>query len=114
VRRRSCAPASPGIGRCGAVVIKTPRVPKKSNHWSVGRSFQLFKYYRTMVPVNELEHPAREAIVLEDVLFALSDPVRLDLVRQLRESSLTAASCTTLDPSVPKSTKSHMFKVLRE
>ncbi|MCW4458767.1 helix-turn-helix transcriptional regulator [Microbacterium sp. MPKO10] len=67
-----------------------------------------------MVPVNELEHPAREAIVLEDVLFALSDPVRLDLVRQLRESSLTAASCTTLDPSVPKSTKSHMFKVLRE
>lgn len=67
-----------------------------------------------MVPVNELEHPAREAIVLEDVLFALSDPARLDLVRQLRESSLTAASCTTLDPSVPKSTKSHMFKVLRE
>lgn len=67
-----------------------------------------------MVPVSELEHPPREAIVLEEVLFALSDPARLDLVRQLRESSLTAASCTTLHPSIPKSTKSHMFKVLRE
>ncbi len=51
---------------------------------------------------------------MEDVLFALSDPARLDLVRQLRESSLTAASCTTLDPAMPKSTRSHMLKVLRE
>ncbi|GAB2523998.1 ArsR/SmtB family transcription factor [Paramicrobacterium agarici] len=67
-----------------------------------------------MVPSADLEHPDRDAIVLEDVLFALSDPARLDLVRQLRDGPMAAANCTTIDPRVPKSTKSHMFKVLRE
>lgn len=67
-----------------------------------------------MAPTVDLEHPDRDAIVLEDVLFALSDPARLDLVRQLRSGPMAAVNCTTLDPSVPKSTKSHMLKVLRE
>jgi len=62
----------------------------------------------------ELPHPDREAIVLSDVLFALSDPDRLDMVRQLRGGPLDAVDCFVGDPPVPKSTKSHLMKVLRE
>jgi DNA-binding transcriptional ArsR family regulator len=47
------------------------------------------------------------------VLHALADPVRLDLVRQLDDSS-TAIACGRFDTSVAKSTLSHHFKILRE
>lgn len=67
-----------------------------------------------MASSTELEHPEQGAIVLEEVLFALSDPGRLDLVRQLRDGPMKAASCTALDPNLPKSTRSHTLKVLRE
>ena len=62
----------------------------------------------------ELPHPDREAVELAGVLFALSDPDRLDIVRQLRAGPMDAALCSTADPSIPKSTKSHLMKVLRE
>jgi DNA-binding transcriptional ArsR family regulator len=62
----------------------------------------------------ELPHPDRDALDLGTVLFALSDPERREIVRQLREGPLDAANCTTLDPTIPKSTKSHLMKVLRE
>jgi DNA-binding transcriptional ArsR family regulator len=62
----------------------------------------------------DLPHPERDALQLPAVLFALSDPDRLEIVRQLREGPMDAANCTTLDPSIPKSTKSHLMKVLRE
>jgi len=62
----------------------------------------------------ELPHPAREAIALEDVLFALSDPERLEIVRQLRDGPMDAANCSASDPTMPKSTRSHRMKVLRE
>lgn len=62
----------------------------------------------------DLAHPDREAIHLPGVLFALSDPDRLAMVRQLRDGPMDAANCTALDPSIPKSTKSHLMKVLRE
>jgi DNA-binding transcriptional ArsR family regulator len=47
------------------------------------------------------------------VLRALADPVRLSLVRQLRESD-TAIACGRFDTGVAKNTLSHHFKVLRE
>lgn len=47
------------------------------------------------------------------VLHALADPVRLDLVRQLSEST-TAIACGRFDTTVAKSTLSHHFKILRE
>jgi DNA-binding transcriptional ArsR family regulator len=62
----------------------------------------------------ELPHPPREDLRLADVLFALSDPDRLDIVRQVASGALEMAQCQLPDPNTPKSTKSHMMKVLRE
>ena len=64
--------------------------------------------------ITELPHPDREELRLTDVLFALSDPDRLDIVRQLAGGPLEMAQCHLSDPNVPKSTKSHLMKVLRE
>ena len=52
-------------------------------------------------------------IPLEDVLAALSDPVRLRIVRSLAEER-DGLACGTLNLPVTKSTASHHFKVLRE
>src|SRR3546814_3479881 len=57
-------------------------------------------------------YPETAAIELTRVLYALSDPVRLDVVRQLdREGE---AGCTALDRGRPKSSMSHHFRVLRD
>jgi len=62
-----------------------------------------------------LDHPAVEDLELTGVLFALSDPARLELVRQLAaQGPLTVAQCHIIDPDVPKSTFSHHLKTLRE
>lgn len=62
----------------------------------------------------DLAHPRREEIQLTQVLFALSDPARLAIVCQLADGPLEMVRCHVQDPSVPKSTKSHLMKVLRE
>jgi DNA-binding transcriptional ArsR family regulator len=53
-----------------------------------------------------------EAAILEDVLHALSDPVRLRIVATLAESGELA--CGGVDVPVTKSTCTHHFRVLRE
>lgn len=50
---------------------------------------------------------------LGDILEALSDPVRLEMVRRLADAGAPVA-CADLYDSVSKSTASHHFKVLRE
>ncbi len=60
-----------------------------------------------------LPSPGREEMRLADVLHALSDPVRLQIVRQLATAARPMA-CGTLGLPVTKSTASHHFKVLRE
>ncbi|MFD5599374.1 ArsR/SmtB family transcription factor [Leucobacter sp. NPDC058333] len=67
-----------------------------------------------MPTATQLPHPERGEISLHDVLFALSDPERLTIARQLVHGPLDMASCEPTDPSMPKSTKSHLMKVLRE
>lgn len=62
----------------------------------------------------ELPHPDPSDIRLTEVLFALSDPERLGMVRQLANGPLDMAACHASDPDLPKSTKSHFVKVLRE
>ncbi|NHC15075.1 ArsR/SmtB family transcription factor [Motilibacter deserti] len=62
----------------------------------------------------DLEHPDPADLVLTDVLFALSDPVRLQIVRQLAEGPLVAMSCQAVLPDMAKSTRSHHLKTLRE
>ena len=53
----------------------------------------------------DLHHPARDEMQLGDVLHALSDPVRLQIVQVLDGR---------FPLPVSKSTASHHFKVLRE
>ncbi|KQX14686.1 ArsR family transcriptional regulator [Streptomyces sp. Root431] len=60
-----------------------------------------------------LEHPSREQISLEGVLHALSDAVRLRIVRDLAREG-DALSCSYFDLPVTKSTTTHHFRVLRE
>lgn len=55
---------------------------------------------------------APASLEVSAVLHALADPVRLDLVRQLRESD-TPIACGRFETSVAKSTLSHHFKILR-
>lgn len=62
--------------------------------------------------MRELHHPPRSKLSLPSVLHALSDPTRLDIVRQLAETpGLSMGEC---DTTVAKSTMSHHFKTLRE
>ena len=62
--------------------------------------------------MRSFKHPSPSDFVLERVLYALSDPVRMEIVRCL--SAVTEASCGELDGGRPKSSVSHHFRVLRE
>src|SRR5919107_632259 len=62
--------------------------------------------------MRNLHHPRADEVTLPDVLHALSDPVRLQIVRALSECE--EQSCSGVEASVSKSTLSHHFKVLRE
>lgn len=63
----------------------------------------------------ELPHPELSEVELPAVLFALSDPARLELIKELAaEGPLTVAQCQAHGPDVPKSTFSHHLKTLRE
>lgn len=67
------------------------------------------------MPANQvLPHPDLEDVALTDVLFALSDPARLRIVQDLAEGPLEMAQCGATNLALPKSTKSHLMKVLRE
>jgi DNA-binding transcriptional ArsR family regulator len=60
-----------------------------------------------------LYHPDRAQISLAGVLYALGDPVRLEVVRRLAVEGELA--CAALDcGAIAKSTMSHHFKILRE
>ena len=62
--------------------------------------------------MRNLHHPRLDEVTLADVLHALSDPVRLQIVHSL--ASCDEQSCSAVEASVAKSTLSHHFKVLRE
>jgi DNA-binding transcriptional ArsR family regulator len=57
------------------------------------------------------EHPSRQQLDLHAVLHALSDPVRMQVVRQLANEE--ERGWGELDVPVAKSTLSHHLKVLR-
>ena len=57
-------------------------------------------------------HPDRKDITLAGVLYALGDPIRLEIVRLL--AAKQELPCAAFDFSVAKSTMSHHFKLLRE
>jgi DNA-binding transcriptional ArsR family regulator len=61
----------------------------------------------------EPHYPSRDELQLAEVLHALSDPVRLQIVRILDEAD-GAVACGRMPLPVAKSTASHHFKILRE
>ena len=64
-----------------------------------------------------LFHPAIEAVTVEGILHALSDPVRVAIFTDLATSDCTYNCSTFLNAAekkIPKSTLSHHFKALRE
>ena len=64
--------------------------------------------------IQHLPEPRHEDMRLEAVLAALSDPVRLSIVRTLAATDGDSRSCGSFGLSVSKSTASHHFRVLRE
>ncbi|MEU6805272.1 MULTISPECIES: ArsR/SmtB family transcription factor [Streptomyces] len=65
------------------------------------------------VSSRDLPHPETAQIRLESVLHALSDPMRLRIVRELAADG-DELSCSYFDLPVTKSTTTHHFRVLRE
>jgi DNA-binding transcriptional ArsR family regulator len=61
-------------------------------------------------------HPAKEDITLAGVLGALSDPMRLTILRKLLNKRYGCLSCTDAAPcaEMAKSTLSHHFRILRD
>ncbi len=59
-----------------------------------------------------LYHPDREDIQLSSVLYALSDPIRLFIVSEIRKDG--QRPCNQFDVPVAKSTLSHHTRTLRE
>jgi DNA-binding transcriptional ArsR family regulator len=65
--------------------------------------------------VRALDHPETGEIRLESVLHALSDPMRLQVVRYLAAlGDAEEAPCSAIDLAITKSTTTHHFRVLRE
>ncbi|HEY9732305.1 MAG TPA: helix-turn-helix transcriptional regulator [Drouetiella sp.] len=59
-------------------------------------------------------HPPIKEVRLENVLYALSDPVRLSVVQQLdSQGEMTCGEFSCAEPK-GKSTMTHHFRVLRE
>jgi DNA-binding transcriptional ArsR family regulator len=67
----------------------------------------------TPASAEALTHPDATELALESVLHALSDPVRLQIVRTLAAEP-DGRACGTFGLPVSKSTASHHFRVLRE
>jgi DNA-binding transcriptional ArsR family regulator len=61
---------------------------------------------------NHLVHPPVEDLELASVLHALSDPIRLRIVRDLADGG--ACNCGMFAVPVAKSTLSHHLRVLRD
>jgi len=63
-----------------------------------------------------LAHPHIDDLALVDVLHALADPVRLEIVRKLYrvDGKVNCISSVQSHPCLSKSTLSHHFRILRE
>jgi len=66
-----------------------------------------------MQGVGDLWYPERDEIQLVEVLAALGDPIRMQIVRIL-DAAEGSVACSEMGLPVAKSTGSHHLKVLRE
>ncbi|MFD8478128.1 ArsR/SmtB family transcription factor [Kitasatospora sp. NPDC059673] len=65
-----------------------------------------------MAPPRVYEHPEADEIAIPRVLFALSEPLRLSMVRMLAERG--EVDSIELGPDLPRSTLTHHTSLLRE
>jgi DNA-binding transcriptional ArsR family regulator len=72
----------------------------------------MFDARQTRTASSEPQHPDLADVDLPSLLHALSDPVRLEIVRTLAE--LNECACGAIELPVSKATASHHFKVLRQ
>jgi len=60
-------------------------------------------------------HPPIETVTLEGILYALADPVRLQIIRTLGRGGSCGMNCQSAAPdTMPKSSQSHHYRILRE
>ncbi|MGW0819238.1 ArsR/SmtB family transcription factor [Streptomyces viridiviolaceus] len=64
--------------------------------------------------MREVSQPATEAIRMVDVLRALADPVRLEIVQRLAVTGEESCNVIGGDLDVHQTTLSHHYRVLRE
>lgn len=62
--------------------------------------------------MRQIKHPAIEQVELTDIMYALSDPTRLEIVARLANAG-RKMTCGEFDLNRPKSSMSHHFKILR-
>jgi len=62
--------------------------------------------------MRKIKHPPIEQIELTELMYALSDPARLEIVACLAQAG-RQMTCGELDMNRPKSSMSHHFKILR-
>lgn len=62
--------------------------------------------------MRQIKHPAIEQVELIEILYALADPTRMEIVVRLARAGRTL-TCGELDLNRPKSSMSHHFKILR-
>jgi DNA-binding transcriptional ArsR family regulator len=67
---------------------------------------------KNTMPIFLPKEPGRKELLLTAVLYALSDEVRLGIVRQLAQQG--EQPCGVFEVDRPKSSLSHHFRVLRE
>ncbi|NHK28844.1 helix-turn-helix transcriptional regulator [Parvularcula flava] len=64
--------------------------------------------------MSRMMHPRTEDLTLATVLYALGDPVRLQIVRSLQCGAESCCGALLEGEDVPKSTQSHHMRILRE
>lgn len=62
--------------------------------------------------MRQIKHPNMDQVELTDIMYALSDPTRLEIVGRLANAG-RKMTCGELDFNRPKSSMSHHFKILR-
>ncbi len=62
--------------------------------------------------MRQIKHPTIEQVELTDIMYALADPTRLEIVILLAQAG-RKLTCGEINLNRPKSSMSHHFKILR-
>jgi len=62
--------------------------------------------------MRQIKHPTIEQVELTDIMYALADPTRLEIVVMLARAG-KKLTCGEINLNRPKSSMSHHFKILR-